>query len=155
MPSRLPLLAHAPIAARVLAAMAGTLALIVPGTAQELSAVEHSIKLELNALQKSEKGCRIAFVVKNATGKDIAKAAYEIALFTKEGLVDRLLVLDFQDLPNEKTKVRRFDLVDASCDEIGRVLINDASACEGEGIEPEDCIARLEATSRGAVTFGK
>ncbi|MCC5777670.1 hypothetical protein H7H48_01290 [Nitratireductor sp. B36] len=133
--------------------MAGTLLLTLPGAAQETAT--RSIKLELNALQKSDKGCRIAFVVENAMGKDIAKAAYEIALFTKEGLVDRLLVLDFQDLPNEKTKVRRFDLAEADCDEIGRVLINDASACEGDGIEPGDCIGRLEATSRGSVTFGK
>ncbi|WP_229447024.1 hypothetical protein [Nitratireductor sp. B36] len=153
MPSRLSLLISVPIVARVLATMAGTLLLTLPGAAQETAT--RSIKLELNALQKSDKGCRIAFVVENAMGKDIAKAAYEIALFTKEGLVDRLLVLDFQDLPNEKTKVRRFDLAEADCDEIGRVLINDASACEGDGIEPGDCIGRLEATSRGSVTFGK
>ncbi|MAS12639.1 MAG: hypothetical protein CMH69_04995 [Nitratireductor sp.] len=153
MPSRLSLLISVPIVARVLATMAGTLLLTLPGAAQETAT--RSIKLELNALQKSDKGCRIAFVVENAMGKDIAKAAYEIALFTREGLVDRLLVLDFQDLPNEKTKVRRFDLAEADCDEIGRVLINDASACEGDGIEPGDCIGRLEATSRGSVTFGK
>lgn len=153
MPSRLSLLISVPIVARVLATMAGTLLLTLPGAAQETAT--RSIKLELNALQKSDKGCRIAFVVENAMGKDIAKAAYEIALFTKEGLVDRLLVLDFQDLPNEKTKVRRFDLAEADCDAIGRVLINDASACEGDGIEPGDCIGRLEATSRGSVTFGK
>ena len=153
MPSRLSLLISVPIVARVLATMAGTLLLTLPGAAQETAT--RSIKLELNALQKSDKGCRIAFVVENAMGKDIAKAAYEIALFTREGLVDRLLVLDFQDLPNEKTKVRRFDLAEADCDEIGRVLINDASACEGDGIEPGDCIGRLEATSRGSVIFGK
>ncbi len=153
MPSRLSLLISVPVVARVLVTMAGTLLLTLPSAAQETAT--RSIKLELNALQKSDKGCRIAFVVENAMGKDIAKAAYEIALFTKEGLVDRLLVLDFQDLPNEKTKVRRFDLAEADCDEIGRVLINDASACEGDGIEPGDCIGRLEATSRGSVTFGK
>lgn len=153
MSSRLSLLAHMSVAARIVAAMVAPLAMTLPGAAQD--AVAGSIRLELNALQKSEKGCRIAFVAENAMGKDIAKAAYEIALFTREGLVDRLLVLDFQDLPSEKTKVRRFDLAEADCDEIGRVLINDASACEGDGIEPGDCIARLEATSRGSVTFGK
>lgn len=153
MPSRLLPSSLLSTAGRIALAVAGTLAAPLPGAAQEPAT--GAIKLELNALQKSEKGCRIAFVVENAMGRDIARAAYEIALFNKEGLVDRLLVLDFQELPNEKTKVRRFDLADADCDAIGRVLINDASACEGDGIEPGDCIARLEATSRSTVTFGK
>ncbi|SEB35192.1 hypothetical protein SAMN05216452_0211 [Nitratireductor aquibiodomus] len=153
MPSRLLPTSLLSTAGRIALALAGTLAATLPGAAQDPAA--GAIKLELNALQKSEKGCRIAFVVENAMGQDIARAAYEIALFSKEGLVDRLLVLDFQELPNEKTKVRRFDLADADCDAIGRVLINDASACEGDGLEPGDCIARLEATSRGTVTFGK
>ncbi|MBY8915133.1 hypothetical protein KUG85_03720 [Nitratireductor sp. L1-7-SE] len=153
MPSRLLPSSLLSTAGRIALAVAGTLAATLPGAAQEPAT--GAIKLELNALQKSEKGCRIAFVVENAMGRDIARAAYEIALFNKEGLVDRLLVLDFQELPNEKTKVRRFDLADADCDAIGRVLINDASACEGDGIEPGDCIARLEATSRSTVTFGK
>lgn len=153
MPSRLLPSSLLSTAGRIALAVAGALATTLPGAAQEPAT--GSIKLELNALQKSEKGCRIAFVVENAMGRDIARAAYEIALFSQEGLVDRLLVLDFQELPNEKTKVRRFDLADADCDAIGRVLINDASACEGDGLEPGDCIARLEATSRGSVTFGK
>lgn len=153
MPSRLSTCHPLPIAGAFALAMAGTLATPVSLSAQEGSS--GAIRLELNALQKSEKGCRIAFVVENALGRDIEKAAYEIALFSKEGLVERLLVLDFQALPNEKTKVRRFDLADTDCASIGRVLINDASACEGDGIEPQDCISRLEATSRGTVTFGK
>jgi len=114
-----------------------------------------TINLELNALQDSDKGCRIAFVVENGLGHDIGKAAYEIALFDKEGMVERLMVLDFQELPAAKTKVRRFDLADAKCGAIGRVLVNDASACDGDGIEAGACIARLNPTTRSSVAFGK
>jgi len=57
------------------------------------------LSLELNAAQPSEKGCRLTFVVNNALGADLSKAAFEIALFNEAGVVDRLAVLDFNDLP--------------------------------------------------------
>jgi hypothetical protein len=38
-------------------------------------------------------------VVNNALGADLPKAAIEIALFNEAGVVDRLTVLDFRDLP--------------------------------------------------------
>jgi hypothetical protein len=69
-----------------------------------------ALSLELNAAQPSEKGCRLTFVVNNALGADLSKAAFEIALFNAAGVVDRLTVLDFKDLPAGKTKVTRFDL---------------------------------------------
>lgn len=123
-----------------------------PAHAQDAAAP--ALRLELNALEASDKGCRMAFVVQNGLDKNIAKAAYEIALFNKQGLVDRLMVLDFQDLPANKTKVRRFDLTETDCSDIGRVLINDASSCEGDGIEPGDCIGLLTTSTRGDVEFG-
>jgi hypothetical protein len=38
-------------------------------------------------------------VVNNALGAGLPKAAIEIALFNEAGVVDRLTVLDFRDLP--------------------------------------------------------
>lgn len=137
-------------------ALAAGMSVMMPlGAPAQEAAPAKTINLELNALEASDKGCRIAFVVQNGLEHDIDKAAYEIALFDKQGLVDRLMVLDFQDLPAEKTKVRRFDLADADCGQIGRVLINDATACEGDRIEPGDCIARLTPTTRNDIAFGK
>ncbi len=152
MPSRLPCPRRNTVASIALAAAA----FCAPAfSAAAEDARSGTINLELNALQDSDKGCRIAFVVENGLKRDIGKAAYEIALFDKEGMVERLMVLDFQDLPAAKTKVRRFDLADAKCDAIGRVLVNDASACEGDGIEAGDCVARLNPTTRSSVSFGK
>lgn len=123
-------------------------------TAAQEAAASPSIGLELNGIEQVESGCRMTFVVANRLGSDIAKAAYEIALFDEEGLVDRLMVLDFQALPDGKTKVRQFDLADTECAEIGRVLINDATACEGDGIEPGACIANLITETRTDAEFG-
>ncbi|RWE72570.1 MAG: hypothetical protein EOS63_30100, partial [Mesorhizobium sp.] len=90
---------------------------MVPAWAQSAPAAASApaLSLELNAAQPSEKGCRLTFVVNNALGADLSKAAFEIALFNEAGVVDRLTVLDFKDLPAGKTKVTRFDLAGADC----------------------------------------
>ena len=113
-----------------------------------------ALSLELNAAQPSEKGCRLTFVVNNALGADLSKVAFEIALFNEAGVVDRLTVLDFKDLPDGKTRVTRFDLAGADCGKLGRVLINTATACAGSGVEPAACMGALKISTRTAITFG-
>jgi len=110
------------------------------------------LSLELNAAQPSEKGCRLTFVVNNALGADLSKAAFEIALFNDAGVVDRLTVLDFKDLPAGKTKVTRFDLAGADCGKLSRVLINSATECTG--VEPAACMRALKTSTKTAIAFG-
>jgi hypothetical protein len=110
------------------------------------------LSLELNAAQLSEKGCRLTFVVNNGLGADLSKAAFEIALFNEAGVVDRLTVLDFKDLPKGKTKVTRFDLAGVDCGKLSRVLINSATECAG--IEPAACMGALKTSTRTKIAFG-
>ena len=110
------------------------------------------LSLELNAAQPSEKGCRLTFVVNNVLGADLSKAAFEIALFNDAGVVDRLTVLDFKDLPAGKTKVTRFDLAGADCGKLSRVLINSATECTG--VEPAACMRALKTSTKTAIAFG-
>jgi hypothetical protein len=112
------------------------------------------LSLELNALQPSDKGCRLTFVIANHLSGDIAKAAFEIALFDRTGVVDRLTVLDFHELPHGKTKVSRFDLPGADCSKVSRVLVNSTTECSGSGIEPSDCLTKLQTATRTEVEFG-
>ena len=113
------------------------------------------LTLELNGAQPSDKGCRLTFVVNNDLGAGLSKAAFEIALFNQEGVVDRLTVLDFKDLPAGKTKVTRFDLAGADCARISRVLVNSATECAGDGIEPTACLAHLKTQTKTAISFGQ
>jgi hypothetical protein len=122
----------------------------VPAWAQ--SAPAPALSLELNAAQPSEKGCRLTFVVSNALGVDLSRAAFEIALFNEAGVVDRLTVLDFKDLPAGKTKVTRFDLAGADCGKLSRVLINSAIECTG--VEPAACMRALKTATKTAIAFG-
>ncbi|MEQ1944278.1 hypothetical protein ABMA32_17830 [Mesorhizobium sp. VNQ89] len=113
-----------------------------------------ALVLELNGAQPSDKGCRLTFVVTNNLGSELTKAAFEIALFNNTGVVDRLTVLDFNELPAGKTKVARFDLSGTDCTKISRVLINHATECTGAGIEPKACLSKLKPETKSAIVFG-
>lgn len=124
-----------------------------PGLADE-PAPASRLELELNAVQPSDKGCRLTFVVANRLGSPLDEAAFEIVLFDKAGQVDRLTVLDFKDLPRDKTKVRQFDLAGVDCAALSRVLVNDATQCKGAGVAPADCIGKLATGTKTRLDFG-
>ena len=69
-------------------------------------------------------------------------------------MVDRLTVLDFNELPAGKTKVARFDLAGADCGKISRVLVNHATECLGTGIDPKACLSQLKPTTKSNILFG-
>lgn len=125
----------------------------LPAWAQQ-PAPAAALNLELNAAQPSDKGCRLTFVVTNELGSDLSKAAFEIALFDSQGVVDRLTALDFGALPEGKTKVTRFDIPGAECSRISRVLVNAATACEGTGIDAGACLSELKTSSKTSIAFG-
>ncbi|WP_274628722.1 hypothetical protein [Arvimicrobium flavum] len=113
-----------------------------------------SLLLELNGAQSSEKGCRLTFVVTNRLGAELSRAAFEVALFNEQGVVDRLTVLDFKELPEGKTKVTRFELAGTDCAKVSRVLVNSATDCTGDGVEPAACMRRLATSSKAVIEFG-
>jgi hypothetical protein len=138
---------------RLLTSMLAMSLAMVPAWAQEPTPVP-ALTLELNGAQPSEKGCRLTFLVNNNLGADLSKAAFEIALFNEAGVVDRLTVLDFKDLPVGKTKVTRFDLAGTDCAKVSRVLINSATECAGTGIEPNACMRKLKTDTKTGIAFG-
>ena len=142
------------IARFVAATMASAVVAAMSVQAEEQPAKKPALVLELNAAQPSEKGCRLTFVVTNNLGGELSKAAFEMAMFNEAGVVDRLTVLDFRDLPDGKTKVARFDLGGADCGKISRLLINAASECTGTGIEPVACMRDLQTGTRTQIAFG-
>jgi hypothetical protein len=133
---------------------AATIAAASPVSAQDAAAPAPALVLELNGAQPSDKGCRLTFVVTNNLGAELTKAAFEIALFNEAGVVDRLTVLDFNELPAGKTKVARFDLAGTDCTKISRVLVNHATECTGAGIDPKACLAQLKPETKSTIVFG-
>lgn len=112
------------------------------------------LSLELNAAQPSEKGCRLTFVVNNGLSANLKAASFELVLFDKSGVVDRITALSFKEMPERKTKVSRFDLSGVDCTALGRVLINSVTECAGDGIEPEACARQLKTSTKAGIDFG-
>lgn len=133
-------------------AMAGNVAMAQESPAGEDAAP--SLSVELNALQPSERGCRFTFVATNRLGGELSNVAFELVLFDKAGMVNRITVVDFKDLSQGKTKVRQFDFPSVKCDDLGRVLVNDATECVGDGIDPGACVRHLKAETRTETIFG-
>lgn len=129
----------------------GAFVLATPLAAQEAMP---KLALELNALQPSEAGCRVTFMATNTLGSQLDRAAVEIAFFDGEGGIDRIVTLDFKNLAEGKTKVLQFELADLPCDNVGRLLINDISTCEGGMLQADACLAGLVTTARPDIVFG-
>ena len=113
-----------------------------------LHAGEVSLSLELNAVTEQDSGCRVTFVATNGLAADLSALVVEAVIFTPEGLVDRLALLDFQSLPQTRLRVRQFDLPGLTCGRIGQVLINAVGTCTGDGLAQEACAQALSVTSR-------
>jgi len=130
---------------------AGLLALLLGG-APALAGEEDTLGLTLAGADPAEgaagPACRLSFLAENGLGTDLAALVLEAVIFTKDGSVERLLLLDFRDLPAAKPRLRQFDLPGADCAALGQVLINGAARCEGVGIDPGACIAGLKPASR-------
>ena len=109
------------------------------------------LSIEINDLAPSEKGCKLTFVAANELPQTLSKVSFEFVLFDGKGLVERMAVLDFRDLPAGKTKVRQFDLPGTKCEAVKSLLINDAPVCSGDGVAKDACMKALKTGSRSAV----
>ncbi|MFK7836777.1 MAG: hypothetical protein AB8B60_11190 [Sulfitobacter sp.] len=130
-------------------------ALAVAGTSPASAQDTATFSLELNGAAETEAGsCRLTYVAANQTGAALERAAYEVAVFDAQGSVTRLLVLEFGDLVEGKTKILQFDLSGTPCGGISRIVVNDAAACTVGGAEAQICMQTLSASSRTAIQFG-
>ncbi len=145
--SFLKTLRHAAISTGVAAIIA------LPAAAQD--AAEFSLELN-NAAETTAGGCRLTYVATNKTEQELGQTAYEVAVFNADGVVSRILVLEFGALTVGKTKVVQFDLSDQPCAQISRIVVNDVAACtlaDGSG-EGDFCLSGLVTASRSSIQFG-
>jgi hypothetical protein len=108
------------------------------------------LSVELNTVETVDTACRLTFLVQNDLGADLGQLALETVILTPDGIVERLTLFDFRDLPEGRPRVRQFDLAGLTCDGIGKVLVNATTACAGEGLDPAACTSALALTSRVA-----
>jgi len=125
-----PAPAPAPARARALALVAllsvpGPAALAqTPMPAQVPTDDPAALRIELNQIEPVEGACRMMLVAENPGETPIAALTLEAVLFDRDGRIAALTLLDLQDLPAGRMRVRRFDLAGIACDDLGRMLIN-------------------------------
>lgn len=111
------------------------------------SAAAPAVSIELSAAEQVGDACLLSFVARNGHARDIAQAVYETVLFDENGQVARLTLLDFQDLPSRRMRVRHFQFARA-CNAISRILVNGATTCSGDGLPEGSCSRDLRLNSR-------
>lgn len=107
--------------------------------------------LELNTVSDVDAACRLTFLVRNQTGTTIDHAVFETVIFDKSGGVVNLSLFDFRDLPEDRPRVRQFELPGLACNTVGQALINGASTCIVNGAESGICHDALSLKSRISV----
>lgn len=136
---------------RIIVPAAFALMLTAGGALAQEAAPGGALNIELNEVAPSPKGCKLTFVAGNAFAQSLSKVSFEFVIFDQKGLVERMAVLDFRDLPAGKTKVRQFDLPGTNCEAVKSLLINDAPACVGDGVQGDACMKALKTGSKSPV----
>lgn len=113
------------------------------------------ITVELNKLEPADQACRLFLLLQNHSDQTYDALTLELVSFDKDGLIDQRLAVDLAPVRAQKTSVRLFDVPGSSCDGIGRVLLNEVSACSVGGAAVDACLDRLQVSSRGPVPFFK
>lgn len=133
-------------------AIAGTVLLLLAATAPAMAG-DGGLDIDLNRLEAVDGGCRLSFVLTNTMDVSVDALTMEAVLFDGEGRVDRFLLLKAWSLPAGRTRVQRFDVGETSCERIVRVLLNDVTACAGDGLAPAACLEAIRPASRSGIPF--
>lgn len=143
---------------RLLSGLAAVILSTLPfSAAAQDTADEGEFALELNAAANTTAGsCRLTYVATNQSENELSRTAFEVAVFDSQGVVNRLLVLEFGELIAGKTKILQFDLGETPCEDISRIVVNSSAACTqaSDGTESGFCMSGLNASSRTAILFG-
>ncbi len=118
-------------------------------------AQDGALTIELNQAADNGGACRMTYVITNATGVEVSSASYEMAVYGKDGAVNKLVVLDFGKLVPSHTQVVQFDLPDTGCKDISRISVNDpAVACDvAAGGSATLCSDKRSLQSKTPITF--
>lgn len=106
---------------------------------------DEPIRLELNVLESADGRCRVSFVLENKSQAALESLKLELAVFNRDGIVQRRLATEMGPVRGAKTVVKAF-LVDGACEDIGSILVNEVTACTPG--DANACLDRLSLSSK-------
>lgn len=133
--------------------------LCVPGlispVAGVASAEEPALTVELNRMDTNGAACRTYLLFENRAGIGFRELKLDLVMFDPDGVVAKRLAVDGAPLPDGKTSLKVFDVDGLGCEKIGRILLNDVTACAAADGGPADCLGLMTVRSRGTVPLIK
>lgn len=135
--------------------VAASVLLLATLAASPTDAAGDGLHIELNRLEQHGDGCRVHLVLENSASRAYTSYRLDLVIFDGEGVIARRLALETAPLWAHKTMVKEFELADLACDGVGRILLNDVTACASTSGEFGDCVTTTRVSSRGAVAFVK
>jgi hypothetical protein len=114
-------------------------------TSPALSAPNDPIRVELNLAESVQSKCRLSFLIENKSENPIERLTPDLAIFNREGIIQRRLVAEMGPVYRAKTIIKTFE-IEGECGEIGSILVNDVTACTPG--DPSLCLDRLVLSSR-------
>ncbi len=109
------------------------------------------IHFELNQAQTIDGTCRVTLLVRNDLPHDLGAFSVDLVIFDANSGVSGYAGLDLGALPKGKTLVQQYDLIEDSCENVSRLLVNNVRACEGAPESPAACLSALRLKSRAAI----
>ncbi len=94
-------------------------------------------------------------VFENQSGQAYESLKLDLVMFDSDGVITKRLAVEGAPLPEGKTSVKLFDIKDVTCEQLGRILLNDVLSCRGPTGERNDCLADIQTASRNLVSFFK
>jgi hypothetical protein len=109
------------------------------------SAPNEPIRVELNLAESVQNKCRLSFLIENKSDTPIERLTPDLAIFNREGIIQRRLVAEMGPVYRAKTIIKTFE-IEGECGQIGSILINDITSCTPG--DPGLCLDRLVLSSR-------
>jgi hypothetical protein len=109
------------------------------------SAPNDPIRVELNLAESVQSKCRLSFLIENKSDTPIERLTPDLAIFNREGIIQRRLVAEMGPVYRSKTIIKTFE-IEGECGQIGSILVNDITACTPG--DPGLCLDRLVLSSR-------
>ena len=123
-------------------------------TGSGLTYADGTVLVELNKLESLETGCHAYLVSHNQTPENFAELIIDLVIFREDGIIEKIIGVSLAPLPSTKTSVKVFNL-QLSCNQLGRLLINDVTECRNNQNMRTDCLSLLSTHSRAAVELIK
>ncbi|TNC13773.1 Tat pathway signal protein [Methylobacterium terricola] len=117
------------------------------------------LRVELNKLETAGEICKAILIVENGKGGAIKSLRLDLNAFDPDGIVQKRSMVELGPVPARKTALRQFEISPTPCAQVGRVLLNDVAACEGQdaaghSLSRDICLERIEPSSaKGAAPF--